>query len=948
MFKQFALLALTVLISAPAVFAQDSVTVYFRYSPATSIFRAYLPGEFNNWGPNSAGTIAVNAPSLMTLENGVYTKSVRLKIGGGSGTSGGKNGYQYKIHEHKSSDGKTWNWLADPLNPIKYGGDGNSLVIVQSPMVFQIQPQNASATDNPQPAVLATVASKNSDPVDETKSEIYLNDQLLGTFGSFYDKNRQFLNVPSLSSFGASLSSGANEIKIKAITASGATFTDSTSFSFLGSTIVIKQRTPAGIIEGINYYPADPTKVTLCLFAPRKKTVHVIGDFNNWLIDNAYLMKMDSVNADSVRWWLTLTGLESGKEYGFQYLVDGNLRIADPYAEKILFSDDQWIPSVTYPNLKPYPADKTTFAVSVLQTNQTPYTWQVTNFERPKKEDLVVYELLIRDFVARHDYQTLIDTLGYLKRLGINAIELMPVQEFDGNESWGYNPAFYFAPDKYYGTKNDLKKFIDVCHQNGIAVIMDVVYNHMFGQSSFLRLYASGDYGPATAQNYWFNVTAKHPYNVGYDMNHESIHSQYLLDRANKHWLTEYKVDGYRYDLSKGFTQVNYGEDVGAWSGYDQSRINILKRMYNKVRETDATSYMILEHLGANTEEKELATHGFMLWGNMNSNFNEATMGWNESGKSDLSWGAYTARGWTSPNVVTYAESHDEERLMYKNLQYGNVSGTYSIKSLPTALNRIKLASAFLLGIPGPKMIWQFGELGYDISIDFNGRVGNKPIKWEYLANKDRLNLYKTMAELIKLKITEPAFETTTFSQSVTSTYKRINLTHSDMDVAIIGNFGVVTGSVSANFSKAGKWYRFFEGDSLEVTNTNEAIPLAAGEFKVFTTKRLHSPEKGIVTAVGDDVVKAGGFILEQNYPNPFNPETSIRFSVATLQMVKVVVYDLMGREIATVFNGNAVGENLVTWDGKTAGGVQAASGMYFYKLIAGDRTLTKKMLLIR
>lgn len=943
MLKRISVILFAVSALFTSVLAQDSVTVTFRYKPSGVIFRAFVPGEFNNWGPNASGVIAANAPSIMTLENGVYYKSIRLKVGGGTGTFGGKSGYMYKIHEHTNSAGSTWNWIADPLNPIKFGGDGNSLIIVKSPMVFQIQPANSSAIDNPQPGITASVAAKNSDPIDENASEIFLNDVSIGKFGSFYDKTKQLLHVPSISSFNASLSSGANEIKIKAVTLAGAVSSDSTAFSFLGSTVVIKQRTPAGIVEGINYNPADPTKVTLCLFAPKKKTVHVIGDFNNWLIDNTYLMKLDSVNADSMRWWITLSGLESGKEYGFQYLVDGSLRIADPYTEKVLSPDDQWIPAATYPNLKPYPGDKTTFAVSVFQTNQQPYNWQVTNFVRPKKEDLVVYELLVRDFVAKHDYQTLIDTLGYLETLGVNAIQLMPVQEFEGNESWGYNPAFYFAPDKYYGTKNDLKAFIDECHKRGIAVIIDVVYNHMFGQSPFVRLYATGDYGPPSAQNYWFNVVAKHPYNVGYDMNHESIHTKYLLDRSNKHWLTEYKVDGYRYDLSKGFTQVNSGGDVGLWGNYDQSRVNILKRMYDKVRDVDASSYMILEHLGANNEEKVLADHGFMLWGNLNGAFLEGTMGWNESGKSDFSWGAYTSRGWTVPHVVTYAESHDEERLMVKALLYGNVSGDYSVKTLPVALNRMKLAAAFLLGIPGPKMIWQFGELGYDVSIDFNGRVGNKPIKWEYFKDKDRYSLYKTYSELIKLKIKEPAFETTTFTHALTGTMKRINLTHSDMDVAIIGNWGVVTASMPANFSRTGKWYRFFESDSVEITNTTEAISLAPGEFRIYTTKHL-----GTFTSVSEDLVKAGGFILDQNYPNPFNPTTNISFSLATLQNVKIVVYDMLGREMKTLFNGPAIGENLITWDGTNQNGQQVSTGMYLYKLEAGSKTITKKMLLMK
>jgi len=119
-------------------------------------------------------------------------------------------------------------------------------------------------------------------------------------------------------------------------------------------------------------------------------------------------------------------------------------------------------------------------------------------------------------------------------------------------------------------------------------------------------------------------------------------------------------------------------------------------------------------HFADDSEEQVLANYGMLLWGNSNYNYNEATMGYHENGKSDFSWGYYGKRSWSQPHLVTYMESHDEERLMFKNLQYGNGAGAYSVKDPATALNRIKLAGAFFLTLPGPKMLWQFGELGYD------------------------------------------------------------------------------------------------------------------------------------------------------------------------------------------------------------------------------------------
>src|SRR5690554_7605996 len=107
----------------------------------------------------------------------------------------------------------------------------------------------------------------------------------------------------------------------------------------------------------------------------------------------------------------------------------------------------------------------------------------------PEVDKLVVYELLIRYFTNNGDIKTVTDTLDYLQRLGVNAIELMPFNEFEGNDSWGYNPSFYFAADKAYGTLNDYKEFVDECHARGIAVLMDMVLNHSYGQSAFAQMY---------------------------------------------------------------------------------------------------------------------------------------------------------------------------------------------------------------------------------------------------------------------------------------------------------------------------------------------------------------------------------------------------------------------------------------------------------------------------
>merc|ERR1711974_264125 len=97
--------------------------------------------------------------------------------------------------------------------------------------------------------------------------------------------------------------------------------------------------------------------------------------------------------------------------------------------------------------------------------------------------------VLVRDFDANRNYQDLIDRLDYFKNLNVNAIQIMPVMEYEGNESWGYNTSFHMALDKYYATENKFKEFIDICHQNGIAVILDVALNHAFGRNPMQRMW---------------------------------------------------------------------------------------------------------------------------------------------------------------------------------------------------------------------------------------------------------------------------------------------------------------------------------------------------------------------------------------------------------------------------------------------------------------------------
>ncbi|NNF19990.1 MAG: T9SS type A sorting domain-containing protein [Flavobacteriaceae bacterium] len=614
---------------------------------------------------------------------------------------------------------------------------------------------------------------------------------------------------------------------------------------------VTEEALPAGLKNGINRDEADPTKATLVFYAPGKEFVHVIGDFNNWLVNSDYLMKKDPVTD---QFWLELSGLTPQFNHLFQYLVEYDINVADPYSTLVLdgYGNDAFIDQTTYPGLPAYPAGQSQ-AITVLRTGDTPYNWQVNTFEKPKKTDLVIYELLIRDFDALHSFDAVRARLDYLQGLGINAIELMPVNEFDGNESWGYNPAFHMALDKYYGTADALKQLVDEAHARGMAVIIDVVYNHASGQHPYYRMWNTdngGTGGQASTDNPFFNPTATHSYSVFNDFNHQSQATRDYVNQTVEYWIEEFRLDGMRWDLTKGFTQNCSASDQNCTNNLQQDRVDVLQGYADTQWASDPDFYVIFEHLGGIQEEIQWAEYrkdegkGILLWNKQTESYNEATLGYHENGKSDFSGVSHLQKGFVRPSAVSYMESHDEERLMYKNLQFGNTGpSNYSVKDLPTALARMETAGAFFFTVPGPKMIWQFGELGYEVSIDFNGRVGNKPIRWEYADDPARKSIYDTWADLIELRINEPIFETSDFELDLGNAdgLKKIHLALDSASgdeikyVTIIGNFGVQERQIDPEFQETGVWYEFLNGNrKYIVTDSNQSISLQPGEFRIF------------------------------------------------------------------------------------------------------------------
>ena len=628
-----------------------------------------------------------------------------------------------------------------------------------------------------------------------------------------------------------------------------------------------KANRPAGIVNGIYYDKADDTKVTLCTYAGSKtepaKHVFVVGDFNNWTISNDYQLKQAN---DSAYFWIELTDLTAQQEYAMQYVVvraDGQVkRISDLYSEKVLHKDDAWEPKQLDPTLMDYPLAGDGY-VTVIQPGKPAFQWSdaTLNFKRPDKNNLIIYELWVRDHTPRRSIEGLMERLDYFEDLGVNAVELMPVTEFDGNDSWGYSPNHYFALDKAYGTPEQLKTFIDECHKRGIAVILDMVFNHATGLNPMNKLYP---WGTDLSKNPWFNAQAPHGDNVYEDWNHDFAPTKTMFTRALQYWLEEYKVDGYRMDLSHGLCGTAANTSVKHIKEYYQ----------NGVKAVSEDAYFILEHWGTNmgSERPQLVNEGMLCWENTTNAYYQTAMGWLKDGDSFANA--------NKDGYISYCESHDEERAFFKAKEWG----AGDLKTNEEArVARVPINMAFLTLLNGSQMFYHFAELGFD-----NSKYQNAQGKWgkndygitsELGADYDckmqvkkrierwlveghcRMAAFQKVGQIIQLRtrLLPEVFEGNPTKVDIGGG-KKLRTIQWGSDVFVAGNFDVA-GDQTVTLP-SGTWYNYFA----QAKQTTTTVTLKPGEVAIFTGKEVKLPEMpagyDFYTDVEDVVINTPSEIL--------------------------------------------------------------------------------------
>ncbi|HPN69255.1 MAG TPA: alpha-amylase family glycosyl hydrolase, partial [Saprospiraceae bacterium] len=277
------------------------------------------------------------------------------------------------------------------------------------------------------------------------------------------------------------------------------------------------------------------------VWAPHADNVSVVGNFNDWNVD-----ANEMVTEDGEFWSIQIENLKAGDEYKYAIKTKSGdiLHRNDPRAKLLTNSSGN---SIVY---------------------QDNFDWEDDHFQLPPMNELIIYEMHIGTFHAKTngqpgDFHTAIEKIDHLVNIGINCVEIMPVNEFAGDFSWGYNPAHPFAIESAYGGPDAFKAFVKACHQKGIGVILDVVYNH-FGPSDMdlwqFDGWSENGKGGIYFYNNWKSTTPWGDSRPDYGRN--AVRS-YIHDNAMM-WLREFRCDGLRMDMVPYIRNVHGNESPDA------------------------------------------------------------------------------------------------------------------------------------------------------------------------------------------------------------------------------------------------------------------------------------------------------------------------------------------------------------------------------------------------
>ncbi|HEX3050141.1 MAG TPA: alpha-amylase family glycosyl hydrolase [Aggregatilineaceae bacterium] len=559
---------------------------------------------------------------------------------------------------------------------------------------------------------------------------------------------------------------------------------------------------------------AKKNSVEFALFAPYNENVSLTGDWNNW--------QPIPMERDQQGWWRVDVPLEDGT-YNYKFKLKSNsyfsenemVSVADPLALRVTRDADE----------------NARITVKNGQRIITTYQWQYDKTPLPTNDQLIIYEMHIGDFTggtgdqagSSGGFLNVIDKLDHLVDLGINAVEFMPVNDFPGGYSWGYNPRFMFAVENTYGTPDDFCRLVDECHKRGIRVILDGVYNHSEDNTPLAKI----DY------QYWYyrvnpdepNVQWGPKFNYGYrDEKLNVWPARQFVSDALHHWVKHFHIDGIRFDA----TAIIKNYDVLYW---------LKDNAYQPIKNMKPF-FSIAEHV-----PQDPAVTGFdgpmdAAWYESFSKQMQCTLvGKDQDGRQPYNVDAIahvlnpTNEGFSSHvNVILYLDNHDQDRIMW---QIGAKGGLFD----QAAFRRMKLGAVLLLTTPGIPMLWMGQEFGFAAPKDVN-----KPQKldWSLLNNHTNADLLAFYQNLIKMRKENPALMTGSIEpffmdhERAILAYKRWN--DEGNLVVVVANFKPdYAGEVHIpNWPNDGRWHEWVYNYDVDIQGGTLHDSLAESDVKLF------------------------------------------------------------------------------------------------------------------
>ncbi|WP_339922080.1 alpha-amylase family glycosyl hydrolase [uncultured Cyclobacterium sp.] len=481
------------------------------------------------------------------------------------------------------------------------------------------------------------------------------------------------------------------------------------------------------LLDGMGAVSSSNEGTTFRVWAPNAENVSVVGDFNNW-------DEMENpMNSEHNGYWaIHIPSANVGAEYKFALKSNGNSLLRnDPYARQMTHSNGN----------------------SVIAKRA--FNWDDENFKIPSLNQLVIYEMHIGTFHQKINsgeasigtFKSAIEKLGYLKNLGINAIEIMPIAEFSGGISWGYNPSSPFAIETDYGSPEDFASFVNAAHKNGIAVFMDVVYNHFGSTDSDLWQFDGWSENDNGGIYFYNDYRAETPWGHSRPDYGRPEVRQFIRDNALM-WLEDYHCDGLRWDAT------SYIRFVEGGTGYERNEIFEGKKMIQDINGEIKAKYpekiLIAEDLNADTiVTQDQRYDGLNFNAQWDSHFVHKVKNilvHQEDNSRNLQEvvNALTFKyNYDVFERIIYTESHDEvangSSRIPEEIQPGQADGEFAKK-------RSVLGATLIFTSPGIPMIFQGQEFLEDGFFD-----DNQGLDWEKANHFGGIS--KLYQDLIQLRL---------------------------------------------------------------------------------------------------------------------------------------------------------------------------------------------------